>query len=623
MTRKLTGNYPLGAVAPFYVAGPKFGSTKLAAAAIRAALTLAVLFVLLIAVRPAQAQTETVLYNFTGGSDGANPQSRLTHRAGNFYGTTYGGVLGAGTVFELSPNGLGGWNETVLHSFNGGLNIGPDGAGPSGPVIFDNAGNLYGTTRFGGTDYHYCSYGTVFELSPGQASWTETILYSSCDYNALGWWFANGLIVDPTGNLYGTTFRSGANDDGNVFELSPSGSGWTGQVIYSKVVNSDAGLTMDAAGNIFGATSSTVFELSPNGSGGWNPTVIHTFAGYPNDGIVADGAPVLDQFGNLYGTTYLGGVYNQGTVYELSPGQNGEWTEKILYSFKGLKDGANPLAGIVFDAAGNIYGTTALGGSTKGQGTVFELATLGNSNYVHTILWTFSGTDGANPYASLILDSAGKHLYGTTNAGGSSNVGVVFEVTGVRTATTTSLTSSPNPSAYGEAVTFTAVVTSSMGAPPDGETVRFMKGTTVLGTGALSGGSATFTTSTLPVGANYIKAAYGGDSKFVVSTSITVKQVVKKAATSTSLSSSPNPSTLGQAVTFTAVVTSKLGAPPDGETVTFKEGTTALGTGTLIGGSATFTTSTLPVGTNAIKAVYGGDMHLAASTSNTVKQVVN
>jgi uncharacterized repeat protein (TIGR03803 family) len=129
------------------------------------------------------------------------------------------------------------------------------------------------------------------------------------------------------------------------------------------------------------------------------------------------------RFWNLYGTTYEGGVYNHGTVYELSPGQNGKWTEKILYSFKGLKDGANPVAGIVFDAAGNIYGTTALGGSTKGQGTVFELATLGNSNYVHTILWTFSGTDVANPYASLILDSAGKHLCGTTNAGGSSNVG--------------------------------------------------------------------------------------------------------------------------------------------------------------------------------------------------------
>ena len=169
-------------------AGPRLGSMKLAAAAIRGALTLVVLSaLLLVAARPAQAQTETVLYNFVGGSDGANPQSRLTSDGnGNFYGTTYGGASGAGTVFALSPNGSGGWNETVLHRFNGGLNIGPDGSGPSGPVIFDSVGNLYGTTRFGGTDYFYCSYGTVFELSPAGSSWTETIPFSeSCNYSGL------------------------------------------------------------------------------------------------------------------------------------------------------------------------------------------------------------------------------------------------------------------------------------------------------------------------------------------------------------------------------------------------------------------------------------------------------
>jgi len=623
MTRKHTRSYSVSVRAKDRLnirdGAPRFSSTKLAAAVIRGAAILAVLStLLLITARPAQAQTETVLYNFTGGSDGANPGSRLTFDvAGTLYGTTLlGGVptidnnLGNGVVFELSPNGSGGWNETVLHAFDGGLNVGPDGANPSGSVIFDSAGNLYGVTMYGGTDFNYCSYGTIFELSPAGTSWTETLLFSqSCtqwDGNAT----ANGVIMDQAGNLYGT-------NSAGVFELSPSPGGWTEQTIYG--VSASSGLTMDAAGNIYGATSSTVFELSPISNGGWKPTVIYTFAGAPTDGYGAEGTPVLDKTGNLYGTTYHGGANNYGTVYKLSPGENG-WTEEILYSFKGGTDGANPVAGIVFDAAGNIYGTTVLGGS-KNRGSVFELAALGNFHYEHTVLWTFNGTDGANPYGSLILDSAGK-LYGTAASGGSSNAGVVFKVTGVRGATPTTLTSLPNPSTYGQAVSFTAVVTSIVGAPPDGETVTFKKGTTVLGTGSLSNGAASFTTSALPVGANTITAVYGGDLYFLGSTSNAVKQVVKKAPTTTSLTSSSNPSTYGQAVTFSAVVTSSLGAPPDGDTVTFKEGTTVLGTRSLSGGSASLTTSALPGGTNWIMAVYGGDIHFAASTSNAVKQVV-
>src|SRR5208283_5342872 len=152
----------------------RFGSTKLATAAMRGALTLAVLTVLLIPSHPAQAQTETVLYNFTGHNDGGTPQSRLTpDGAGNLYGTTYsGGTSGVGTVFELSPNGSGGWNETVLYSFSGGM----DGSHPSlSYVIFDKLGNLYGTASNGGGAN---GYGVVFELSPVGTSWTETVLYS-------------------------------------------------------------------------------------------------------------------------------------------------------------------------------------------------------------------------------------------------------------------------------------------------------------------------------------------------------------------------------------------------------------------------------------------------------------
>jgi uncharacterized repeat protein (TIGR03803 family) len=525
MTRKVTRNYSLSVVAAFLAAGPRFGSTKLAAAAIRGALTLAVLSaLLLVGATPAQAQTEHVLYNFTGGNDGGDSIANLTSDgAGNFYGTTLqGGLWGEGTVFELSPNGSGGWNETVLHSFCSDPLGCRDGGEPGGPVIFDSAGNLYGTASGGGAD----GGGVVFELSPVGANWTYNVLYSFYYSGDSGIGPYAGLVMDAAGNLYGTTSWDSGGTGGAVFELSPSGGGWTEQAIYG--YGSYAGLTMNAAGNIFGATNSTVFELSPNGSGGWNPTVIHTFAGPPKDGSGTRGTPLLDQAGNLYGTTLGGGAYSNGTVYKLSPGKNGEWTERILHSFKGGKDGSNPRAGIVLDTAGNIYGTT-VGGGKYGAGTVFELvALIGSGGYRKMALWNFSGPDGDQPESSLILDSAG-NLYGTTYEGGSDGYygyGVVFEVTGVRAATATTLTSSPNPSAYGQAVTFTAVVSSRTGAPPDGEIVKFKEGTTVLGTGVLSGGSASFTTSTLPVGTNAIKAVYKGDLYFLDSTSKAVNQVV-------------------------------------------------------------------------------------------------
>ena len=527
----------------------------------------------------AQAQTETVLYNFKGGSDGFTPQSRLTSDgAGNLYGTTCFGGLGAGTVFELSQNGSGGWKETVLYSFTGGA----DGSVPYfSYVLFDSEGNLYGTT-YGGGSY---GYGVVFELSPEGTSWTETVLYSftggADDANPL-----NGLIMDTTGNLYGRTYVSGGGN-GNIFELSKSAGEWTKQVIYSDAPGY-AGLTMDAAGNIFGVTANMVFELSPNGHGGWNPTLIHTFSGAPTDGLVGEGTPALDHAGNLYGTTLAGGSKNNGTVYELSRGTNG-WREKILHSFQGgSNDGSEPFAGIVLDAAGNIYGTTEVGGNPL-AGTVYELiAPVGKGGYQEKVLWKFDTTDGYEPVGSLILDSTG-NLYGTTPEGGSNGYGVVFKVNVPAAWTATTLAPSPNPSAYGEAVTLSAVVTSSLGVPPDGETVTFMKGATVLGTGTLSGGSANFTTSILPVGTNAIKAIYGGDSNFGSSTSKVVKQVVSKATTTTTLASSQNPSSFGQSVTFT---------------------------------EQKFTTSTLTKGTHSIKATYNGSTSFSGGLA-PLKQTVN
>jgi uncharacterized repeat protein (TIGR03803 family) len=343
------------------------------------------------------------------------------------------GGLGVGTVFELLPNRSGGWNETVLYSFTGE----PDGARPFySDVIFDSAGNLYGTTYLGGAN----EYGVVFELSPVGGSWAETVLYRFGG-GADGANPVNGLIMDPAGNLYSTTSAGGTSGWGTVFELSPSGSDWTEQVIYNVETQrhySDAGLTMDAAGNIFGVSFSTVFELSPDGKGGWNPTTIHTFTGRPKDGSYPEGTLVLDKAGSLYGTTARGGTKsgpkNCGTVYKLSPGKKGRWTKKILYSFNcGQKDGRHPHAGIVFDAAGNIYGTTFNGGKYDGPGliggTVYKLvAPVGKGGYKERVLWSFNGTDGAGPVGSLILDSAG-NLYGTTQDGGLGISGVVFEVT--------------------------------------------------------------------------------------------------------------------------------------------------------------------------------------------------
>jgi uncharacterized repeat protein (TIGR03803 family) len=262
----------------------------------------------LLAARPAQAQTETVVHSFgVKAGDGVSPESRLTaDAAGNLYGTTaYGGVVVYGTVFELSPNRHGGWNETVLYTFTGGA----DGAEPDlSYVTFDSAGKLYGTTFAGGA----YGLGVVFELSPTGTGWTETVLHNFGGYAGDGAKPINGLIMDRAGNLYGTTAFGGSGSDGAVFELSPSDGGWTEQVIYN-VESTGSGLTMDGAGNIFGTSISTVFELSPNGIGGWNPAVIHTFSGarakhyvYPN------GTPVLDHAGTLYGTTFDGGDKNNG-----------------------------------------------------------------------------------------------------------------------------------------------------------------------------------------------------------------------------------------------------------------------------------------------------------------------
>ena len=343
--------------------------------------------------------SETVLYRFCteGGPvcpDGALPYGGLIFdSAGNLYGTTeLGGTYTLGTVFELTRGAKGKWTEAVLHSFGAGF----DGAAPEAGVVMDAAGNLYGTTPSGGTDWSGCEgpCGTVFGLQRGEnGQWTYQVLHNFTDNGTDGFWPYAGLIVDGSGNLYGTTEAGGPSGFGTVFELTPQG---VETILYSFDYNDGSGVLsnviLGAKGNLYGMTTwggafqnGTIFELIP-GREGWTQKTLHSFHQYrsPDSGLI------LDASGNLYGTTQAGGYYHSendcydmflgacaGTAFELKPGADGEWIETALYSFGRAGDGRAPTGSLVFDAAGNLYGTTVIGGTgqcTKiGCGTVFEI----------------------------------------------------------------------------------------------------------------------------------------------------------------------------------------------------------------------------------------------------------
>lgn len=386
----------------------------------------------------AWAATERPLHNFgLTLDDGQDPQASLISDAnGNLYGTTYaGGGQRSGTVFEMIPNGSGGWTERVLHNFG----VGPmDGKAPQAPLVFDGSGNLYGTTADGGTN----NVGVVFEMTPnGHGGWTEFRIHNF-GAGADGTRPEAGLIFDNSGNLYGTTHSGGTHSAGTVFEVSPNGSGgWTEKVLHNFGADQDdarepeGGLTFDGAGNLYGTTvaggnlnQGTAFELSPNGSGGWTERVIHNF-GHGDDGDSPQGfSLIFDASGNLYGTTNTGGTNGAGTVFEMSTNGSGGWTEKTLHFFGVGDDGQEPTSSLVFDTQGNLYGTALLGGTNQ-VGVVFKMAPNGSGGWAETVLHNFgTGDDGAYPSAGLIIDSMG-NLYGTTSAGGIQTDGTVFEVT--------------------------------------------------------------------------------------------------------------------------------------------------------------------------------------------------
>jgi uncharacterized repeat protein (TIGR03803 family) len=345
--------------------------------------------------------------------------------------------------------------EKLLYSFEGNPN-GTDGFDPRAGLIFDAAGNLYGTTQFGGSDGSNCTHlgcGTVFELVPGTGGkWTEKVLYSFCSAGASGCHDGSlpgaNLVFDAAGNLYGTTEDGGAYGVGTVFQLSPNTNGrWTEKVLHSFGNGTDesqpaGSLIFDPAGNLYGTTtnggtygSGTVFQLSRGTNGKWTEKVLHTF-GKSKDGNTPVAGLIFDAAGNLYGATDGGGAYAGGTVFQLSRGTNGKWTEKVLHTFGKGKDGKKPVAGLIFDAAGNLYGTTADGGAygsndcgfDTGCGTAFQLSPGANETWTERALHSFgNGTDGAQPGARLIFDAAG-NLYGTTELGGVYGGGTAFRL---------------------------------------------------------------------------------------------------------------------------------------------------------------------------------------------------
>jgi len=370
----------------------------------------------------AQAQTFSVFHNFSGGAgDGANPLNGLVaDKAGNIYGTgNQGGTSGSGAVFKITAAG----QETVLYSFKGGS----DGANPEGVLILDKVGNLYGTTTGGGA----FGAGTVFGVN---AEGQEMVLYSFKG-GADGMVPEAGLAWDPEQNLYGTTTGGGANGYGVVFKLSPpaqKGSAWTESVLYSFGAGTDGavpvgGVAFDIAGNLYGTTSAggtagfgTVFELSPSGSG-WTETILHDFQDL-DDGAVPY-AGLLFFKGNFYGGATEGGTAGGGTIYELSQ-VNKAWTFSVLYSVPGSGI-SGAFRDLAMDEAGTIYGTTHCDGAYS-AGTVYELTRKGGS-WTYDLLYTFTGgSDGLYSYSNLVLESGG--IYGTTNQGGANGLGVVFQI---------------------------------------------------------------------------------------------------------------------------------------------------------------------------------------------------
>ena len=339
---------------------------------------------------PLSPWVENVLYSFTGGADGANPAigGVIFDQAGNLYGTTaFGGTYGLGVVFELSPSGNS-WTQTVLYSFTGGN----DGISPYGGLVFDKAGNLYGTTAYGGgAGCGGTGCGTIYKLTHSGGGWSEQVIYSFQGGND-GAQPEAGLIVDPSGNLYGGTYYGGALGGGTVYELAPSGGSWTFNVLH----------------NFYGTQWGLASRLT------------------------------MDPAGNLYGTTQFGGANGDGNVFELTPSA-GSWTYTDLHDFTYGSDGGTPVGPVIVDASGNLYGTAFGGGANTcggyGCGVVFEITPSGVPNFTISV---------SPPTLTVVQGNQGTATV-TTTIGGGFNSGITLSASGVPLGTTVSFNPNPIP----------------------------------------------------------------------------------------------------------------------------------------------------------------------------------
>lgn len=377
-------------------------------------------------------QTESTIYNFTGGSDGGTPYGGrlIFDPSGNLYGIAiFGGINNNGVVYELSPAAGGGWTQTVLYSFLGGS----DGSNPEGALVFDSLGNLYGGTYAGGTH----GLGTIFELSPvSGGGWTEKVLYNFAG-GADGANSNGSLIFDATGSLYGTTVLGGINGIGTVFQLSPAtGGAWTEAVLFtcSQAVGGEphGNVVFDSRGNFYTAlvndgpfNAGAILRLKFV-DGTWRMGLIYSFKDDVNGGFPLGDLAITPQ-GRLYGATETGGSHDLGAIFALErPAGSSVWKETIVHSFGGKGDGrfGGASLSVVLDAAGNLYGVTDAGGTTR-YGVAYKL-TAGDAGVMkETILCTFNKTIG-QPTADPVLDSFG-NLYGPASLG-TDSAGDVYEI---------------------------------------------------------------------------------------------------------------------------------------------------------------------------------------------------
>lgn len=385
---------------------------------------------------------ESVLYQFTGENYDGNPAASVVFDAkGNLYGTTAGGYK----VFQLKPLPDGSWEETIISKLSG-AEIGD--VGPIAGLAIDGKGNLFWSSITGGS--HNC--GAVYELTPeANETWTENVLHQF-GTGADGCGPQTTLTFDDAGNLYGTTYGGGLHNAGAVFQMvEEAGGNWSEKVIWSfqgsptDGLYPQGGLVLDHAGNVYGTTgaggvttgnsnaSGIAFELMPQADGSWSEKVLHTFGVTSSDGAFPEAPMILDDKGNLYGTTAQGGggkCTGCGTVFELLPQSDGTWTEQVLHRFsETAPDGEDPRGGLVFDSKGDLFGSTFYGGSEANSGIAFELVPPASGQWTERVLHIFAGglDDGSGPEAGMIFDSKG-NLYGTTRNGGSHDAGTVFEI---------------------------------------------------------------------------------------------------------------------------------------------------------------------------------------------------